>query len=146
LALSIGKPKDSSSTTFIIDYNCHADTPSDRKLVELSIKRIIQEHKLPIKRMWTDRGMSSRVDETMLKSYGIQSGARARNLGELSHPPRAPSTQSYLSATRFRRSRQPTNASSSPPPTTAPGSGTGTNSLPIKPPPPVPICVAPLSL
>lgn len=67
----------------IIDYKLHSDNPSDAKLVEPSVKRMIQEQKLPIKRMWSDRGMSSKSNVKMLESYGIVSGLCPRNPSEL---------------------------------------------------------------
>jgi hypothetical protein len=67
----------------IIDYKLHSDNPSDSKLVEPSVKRMIEAQKLPIKRMWSDRGMSSKANEKMLESYGVQSGLCPRNPVEL---------------------------------------------------------------
>jgi Transposase DDE domain len=67
----------------IIDYKLHSDNPSDSKLVEPSVKRMIEVQKLPIKRMWSDRGMSSKSNEKMLESYGIASGLCPRNPSEL---------------------------------------------------------------
>lgn len=67
----------------IIDYKLHSDNPSDSKLVEPSVKRIKEAQKLPIKWMWSDRGMSSKANETMLGRYGVKSGLCPRNPSEL---------------------------------------------------------------
>ena len=74
----------------IIDYKLHANNPSDSKLVEPSIKRLVQEQNLPIKRLWSDRGMSSKANETILASYGIQSGLCPRNPSQLTERMRDP--------------------------------------------------------
>jgi hypothetical protein len=74
----------------IIDYKLHTDNPSDSKLVEPSLQRLIQEQSLPIKRLWSDRGMSSKANENMLASYGIQSGLCPRNPIELKERMRDP--------------------------------------------------------
>ena len=67
----------------IIDYQLHRDNPSDSKLVEPSIKRMIKELKLPIQTLWSDRGMSSKSNEKILEHYGIKSGLCPRNPEEL---------------------------------------------------------------
>jgi hypothetical protein len=67
----------------IIDYKLHNDNQADSKLVEPSIKRIKEEQKLPIKCMWSDRGMSSKANEIMLERYGVKSGLCPRNPSEL---------------------------------------------------------------
>jgi IS5 family transposase len=65
----------------IIDYDLHRDNISDSKLVEPSIKRIIEQ--MPIKKLWADRGMFSRRNEELLRAHGIQSGLCPRNPAEL---------------------------------------------------------------
>jgi hypothetical protein len=67
----------------ILDYKLHRDNPSDSKLVEPSVKRLLQEQKLPIKQLWSDRGMSSKANEKMLENYGVRSGLCPRNPIEL---------------------------------------------------------------
>lgn len=67
----------------IIDYHLHHDNVSDSKLVEPSVQRLIHESKLPIKKLWADRGMFSQSNEALLQAHGIQSGLCPRNPAEL---------------------------------------------------------------
>jgi len=67
----------------IIDYQLHHDNVSDSKLVEPSVQRLINESKLPIKKLWADRGMFSQSNEALLAANGIQSGLCPRNPAEL---------------------------------------------------------------
>ena len=63
----------------IIDYHLHRDNPSDPKLVEPSVKRMIEDMKLPLGKLWTDRGMFSKSNEELLAAHGIESGLCPRN-------------------------------------------------------------------
>ena len=63
----------------IIDYQLHRDNPSDAKLVEPSVKRMKDDMKLPVSKLWADRGMFSAANEALLAARGIQSGLCPRN-------------------------------------------------------------------
>lgn len=67
----------------IIDYQLHRDNPSDSKLVEPSIQRMKNAMGLPIKTLWSDRGMFSAANEAILAAQGIQSGLCPRNPQQL---------------------------------------------------------------
>jgi hypothetical protein len=67
----------------ILDYKLHSEATADSKLVEPSVKRLIQDQALPIKHLWSDRGMSSKANEALLEKHGIQSGLCPRNPSEL---------------------------------------------------------------
>lgn len=67
----------------IIDYQLHRDNPADSKLVEPSIKRLIEEMQLPIGKLWADRGMFSKSNEQILRAHGVASGLCPRNPAEL---------------------------------------------------------------
>ena len=67
----------------IIDYQLHRDNPSDSKLVAPSVKRIKEDMGLPVKKLWTDRGMFSAANEAMLAAHGIESGLCPRHPQEL---------------------------------------------------------------
>lgn len=67
----------------ILDYHLHHDNPSDSKLVEPSVQRLIKDMALPIKKLWADRGMFSQSNEALLQANGIQSGLCPRNPAEL---------------------------------------------------------------
>ena len=67
----------------IIDYQLHRDNPSDPKLVEPSVKRMIEDMGLPVKKLWSDRGMFSAANEIVLAKHGIASGLCPRNPQEL---------------------------------------------------------------
>jgi len=67
----------------IIDYQLHRENISDSKLVEPSVKRMIEQMKLPVEKLWADRGMFSRSNEELLEAHGIQSGLCPRNPAEL---------------------------------------------------------------
>lgn len=77
----------------IIDYKLHADNPSDSKLVEPSLQRLIGEQKLPIKRLWSDRAMSTKANEALLAAHGLQSGLCPRAPTELKARMQAPAYQ-----------------------------------------------------
>jgi hypothetical protein len=63
----------------ILDYHLHHDNPSDSKLVEPSVERLVKNMALPIKKLWADRGMFSKSNEAALKAHGIESGLCPRN-------------------------------------------------------------------
>jgi Transposase DDE domain len=67
----------------IIDYKLHRDNPSDSKLVEPSIKRMKEDMKLPVTKLWADRGMFSKSNEAVLQAHGVESGLCPRNPQEL---------------------------------------------------------------
>ena len=67
----------------IIDYQLHRDNPSDSKLVAPSVKRMKEDMGLPVKKLWTDRGMFSAANEAILAAHGIESGLCPRNPQEL---------------------------------------------------------------
>lgn len=67
----------------ILDYQMHGENISDAKLVEPTIKRLQESMKLPVKKLWADRGMFSAANEAMLATHGIQSGLCPRNPDEL---------------------------------------------------------------
>ena len=67
----------------IIDYQLHRDNPSDSKLVASSVKRLKEDMGLPVKKLWTDRGMFSAANEAMLAAHGIESGLCPRHPQEL---------------------------------------------------------------
>lgn len=67
----------------VMDYILHRDNPSDSKLVEPSIARLLDEMKLPIVKMWADRGMFSKNNEALLQARGIQSGLCPRDPKQL---------------------------------------------------------------
>jgi hypothetical protein len=67
----------------IIDYQLHRDNPSDSKLVEPSVKRMKVELGLPVKKLWSDRGMFSAANEAILAKHDIESGLCPRNPQEL---------------------------------------------------------------
>lgn len=66
----------------ILDYQLHEDNPADSNLVIPCLERI-QGKALPIKKLWTDRGMFSRKNEEHLRASGIQSGLCPRDPAEL---------------------------------------------------------------
>lgn len=63
----------------IIDYQLHRGNPSDSKLVEPSIKRMKDEMKLPVSKLWADRGMFSKHNEAVLEAHGVASGLCPRD-------------------------------------------------------------------
>jgi IS5 family transposase len=63
----------------IIDYKLHRDNPSDSKLVEPSVKRMIEVMKLPVTKLWADRGMFSAANEAVLAAHSVQSGLCPRD-------------------------------------------------------------------
>lgn len=68
----------------IIDYHLHRENISDSKLVEPSVRRILEQMKLlSVKKLWADRGMFSQGNEALLQACGIQSGLCPRNPAEL---------------------------------------------------------------
>ena len=68
-----------SRQRLIIDYHLHRENCSDSKLVKPSVQRLIDTMKLPIKKLWADRGMFSSSNEALLQAYGIRSGLCPRN-------------------------------------------------------------------
>ena len=67
----------------MLDYKLHQDAPSDSKLVQPVVKRLVDEMKLPIVKVWTDRGMFSQSNEAYLSKRGIGSGLCPRNIAAL---------------------------------------------------------------
>ena len=67
----------------IIDYQLHRDSSSDSKLVAPSVQRMKVELGLPVKKLWTDRGMFSAANEALLAKHGIESGLCPRHPQEL---------------------------------------------------------------
>ena len=66
----------------IIDYQLHTGNPADSNLVEPCIERI-KAKPLPIKKLWSDRGMFSRKNEAYLQGQSISSGLCPRDPAEL---------------------------------------------------------------
>ncbi len=66
----------------ILDYQLHAGNPADSNLVEPCIERI-KAKLLPIKKLWSDRGMFSRKNEDYLQAQSISSGLCPRDPAEL---------------------------------------------------------------
>ncbi len=67
----------------IVDYKLCRDTPTDTRLVEPAIQRMVDEQKLPVAAVWGDRGLHSGKNEAMLEARGIKSGLCPRSPGEL---------------------------------------------------------------
>ena len=68
-----------SKQGLIVDYKLHRDNVSDSQLVEPSVKRMVGEMKLPVSKLWADRGMFSEKNEAFLKAQGIASGLCPKN-------------------------------------------------------------------
>ena len=58
--------------SLIIDYQLHRDNPSDGKPVAPSVKRMKEDMGLPVKKWWTDRGMSSAANEATLPPMALK--------------------------------------------------------------------------
>jgi hypothetical protein len=67
----------------VIDYKLHRDNPGDSKLVEPCLTRMMDDMKLPVTRMWADRGMFSAANEAVLAGRGVKSGLCPRDPKEL---------------------------------------------------------------
>ena len=58
----------------ILDYKLHRDNPSDPSLVAPTLVRLVDDMKLPVGKLWSDRGMHSKKNEVLLYNRGIASG------------------------------------------------------------------------
>lgn len=56
----------------------------DSKLVMPSLRRLTRKLKLPVKKVWGDRGLHSRANEEAFKKAGVASGLCPRDAKELS--------------------------------------------------------------
>ena len=79
----------------ILDYQLHEGNPADSNLVEPCIERI-KAKALPIKKLWSDRGMFSRKNEEYLKGQNISSGLCPRDPGELARRLQDPEVQAGM--------------------------------------------------
>jgi hypothetical protein len=66
----------------ILDYQLHEGNPADSNLVKPCVERM-QAKQLELKKIWSDRGMSSRKNEEYLQAQGISSGLCPRDPREL---------------------------------------------------------------
>lgn len=66
----------------VIDYELHEGNPADSNLVAPCVARL-KASGLPVKKLWSDRGMSSAANEALLAANGIQSGLCPRDPQEL---------------------------------------------------------------
>ena len=64
----------------IADYQLCRGNPSDSKLVDPAIRRLVGEQNLPVESLWGDRGLFSEANEKMLESRNIHSGLCPRDI------------------------------------------------------------------
>ena len=67
----------------IADYLLEKEKTADAKQMEPAIQRLVEEQKLPVGKVWGDRGLHSAANETALQARGIRSGLCPRNVNEL---------------------------------------------------------------
>jgi Transposase DDE domain len=70
-----------SAQGLILHYELHEDAPADSKLVKPCIDHLLKE--LPVKSLWSDRGMHSKANEEYLKEKGVHSGLCPKAVSEL---------------------------------------------------------------
>ena len=68
----------------IVDYKLYQDNPSDSTLAKPAIKRLVDDQKLDVKQVWGDRGLTSKMNSTMLQRRNIGDGFCPRDVSELS--------------------------------------------------------------
>ena len=76
-----------SKQGLVLDYKLHEDNPADSSLVPPVIIRLVDEMRLPIGKLWADRGMFSKSNQAYLEQRGIQSGLCPRDPEELAQKP-----------------------------------------------------------
>lgn len=69
---------------YIVDYLLEKEKTSDPKQIKPALQRLRNDQNLPIKSIWSDRGIHSAANEKLLQEYQIRSGLCPRNVTELS--------------------------------------------------------------
>jgi hypothetical protein len=67
----------------IVDYQLLKGNPSDTSLLESSVERMVGTMKLPVKALFTDRGIASKRNRKLLEDKDIKSGLCPRSVPEL---------------------------------------------------------------
>ena len=72
-----------TSEGFIVDYLLERDQTSDSKHVLPAVQRLTTEHKLPIRKVWGDRGLDSKTNARKLEELEIYNGLCPKNVHQL---------------------------------------------------------------
>lgn len=64
----------------IVDYQLYQDNPSDSRLTKPALQRLAATSKLAIKRVWGDRGLTSKSNTAMLEKLEIGDGLCPRDV------------------------------------------------------------------
>lgn len=67
----------------IVDYRFYRDNPTDSKLIDPALERLVDQQQLAIGNVWGDRGLASKSNSKMLEIRGIGDGLCPRNVAEL---------------------------------------------------------------
>lgn len=67
----------------IVDYKLYRDNPADSALAEPAIGRLADDLKLDVRRVWGDRGLTSKANTATLDRRGIADGFCPRNVSML---------------------------------------------------------------
>jgi hypothetical protein len=67
----------------IVDYQLLKENPSETSLLAPSVERLVAAMKLPVKAVFTDRGIASKSNRKLLEDNGIKSGLCPRSAPEL---------------------------------------------------------------